>query len=207
LKPIPDAVTELVAGNDVADDDFDQALFPLRFNGNVSKQHWTPLVVARRAVALLASKRDETVLDIGAGVGKFCLVGSLTTNSTFVGIEQRLPLVHSAREAADRCRARRAYFLHGNALDLGFSDFDAFYLFNPFYEHMDPTLEPIDDTLETSPRIFAQYVIETTVKLGCLRRGTRVVTYNGLGGRLPETYDCIFKERCLGNTLALWIKQ
>jgi 2-polyprenyl-3-methyl-5-hydroxy-6-metoxy-1,4-benzoquinol methylase len=34
--------------------------------------HWTPLDVAQRACALLASEPAARVLDIGAGVGKLC---------------------------------------------------------------------------------------------------------------------------------------
>ncbi len=204
--PVPSVVTAFLEGEIVSDPEFDEALFPADMGGIVSTCHWTPLDVARRAACLLSDGKSPRVLDIGSGVGKFCLVGALTTPATFVGVEQRAHLVKTAREAANRCRARRAIFTHSNVLDMDFTDFDAFYLYNPFYEQADTSLVSIDDTILTSPARYREYVERTCVKLEELRPGTRVVTYNGLGDKMPAGYRCVLEESCYRDALALWTK-
>src|SRR4051794_37888374 len=41
-----------------------------------SSLHWTPVHIAVRAATLLAERRGARLLDIGAGVGKFCIVAA-----------------------------------------------------------------------------------------------------------------------------------
>ena len=99
----------------------------------ISAVHWTPAAVAVGMARLLAPDRSSIVLDIGSGVGKFCVLGALATEGVFVGIEQRLHLVTIARKLAGTLGIERASFVHGNVLDLDWSRFTAFYLFNPFW--------------------------------------------------------------------------
>ena len=42
----------------------------------LAARHWTPLNVARRASLFLAAEHGARILDIGSGVGKFCLSAS-----------------------------------------------------------------------------------------------------------------------------------
>ena len=88
----------LRAGWELTDLEFDR-VYP-SWVRRLSDMHWTPVEVARRAAALLAVDPTTRVLDVGSGVGKFCLIGALTTRATFVGIEQRENLVTVARDTA-----------------------------------------------------------------------------------------------------------
>jgi precorrin-6B methylase 2 len=45
--------------------------------------------VAVTAARFLAPTKKASIIDIGAGVGKFCVVGSIFTKGNFTGIEQR----------------------------------------------------------------------------------------------------------------------
>src|SRR5258708_7840111 len=78
----------------------------------LSEQHWTPVAVAERAARLLALAGARRILDVGAGAGKFCIVGALCTGAEFVGVERREGLVRVARRAASDLRASRATFVH-----------------------------------------------------------------------------------------------
>ena len=40
---------------------------------SLARRHWTPLDVARKAANYLAAEDNVKILDIGSGVGKFCL--------------------------------------------------------------------------------------------------------------------------------------
>ena len=53
----------------------------------VSGQHWTQLVVAKRAAEWLDALRIRIVVDIGSGVGKFCVAAALVGHCRFTGLE------------------------------------------------------------------------------------------------------------------------
>lgn len=170
----------------------------------LSDLHWTPLDVARRAVQLLEVGEGSRVLDVGSGVGKFCLVGALCNPAQFIGVEQRAELVDLARQTARRCGATRAYFHHANVMSLDWRSFDAFYLYNPFYEHVADFLSPIGEPIELSPSLYCEYVTATCLKLFHARLGARVVTYHGFGGPMPLGYRLIRREPAGTDQLELW---
>jgi SAM-dependent methyltransferase len=204
--PLPPAVAAFIEGADDVDVGFDASVFPPEFGSLVSRWHWTPLAVARRAAALLANGGSPRILDVGSGVGKFCIAGALTTDAIFVGIEQRGRLVEAAREAASLCGAQRASFVHANMLEVDFADFDAFYFFNPFLELIDPAPFPIDRRIPLSSLRHREYVAASCSRLGEVKTGTRVVIYGGLGGEMPAGFSCELEETCYRDVLTLWIK-
>jgi SAM-dependent methyltransferase len=196
----------LRVGAHVSDVDFD-LVFP-EWARALSDIHWTPVDVARRAARLLSLNSGTRVLDIGAGVGKFCLIGALTTRATFVGIEQRESLVRAARHTAGRLDAARAQFVHGNMEDLDWSEFDAFYLFNPFYEHIACALSCIEtDSISLIPEYYKYYAELTCEKLSAAPSGTRVVLYSGFGANLPKEYRLVLHEPAGSNYLELYVKE
>jgi predicted RNA methylase len=147
------------------------------------------------------------ILDVGAGPGKFCLVGALTTSARFTGIEQRASLVQEARIAAVKLGVERASFIHANLADFDCAPFNGFYFYNPFQEQLeedDPF--PIDSALERSPSLHAAYVASAQAALCRARVGTFVVTFHGMGGPLPSMYECLHEERTYGGDLALWVR-
>lgn len=191
----------------VSDHELDDALFPPAYGGAISTVHWTPLAVSLHAASLLAEGGSRRILDIGAGVGKFCILGALSTPAAFVGVEQRASLVEAARTAAARIGASRASFVHADALDVDFTEFDGFYLYNPFYEQIALDGIQIDETIEPSYERYRRYVAATTEKLREMRLGTRVVTYNGLGGDMPAEYQHVRVEHGFWRDLCLWIRR
>jgi hypothetical protein len=122
----------------------------------------TPLSVASSALSLLTAGEALRVLDVGAGVGKLCIVGALTTRAQFTGVEHHLALVRQARSAALRFGARRATFIHDSVAHIDLQGFDAIYVF---------------DGAPESPASSTSVVWR---KLPAARSGTRIVTYGGL---------------------------
>jgi SAM-dependent methyltransferase len=168
----------------------------------LSRRYWTPVDVALRATSLLCPSRETRVLDVGSGVGKLCVVGATSGIGLWFGVEQHEPLVHAARMLASTLGvADRTRFVHGDALALDWSDFDAIYLYNPFespLHDVDPRQHLIDF------RTQVEYVQQ---RLATLRDRLRVVTLDGFGGAMPPSYELVHHERIavVGVDLALWV--
>jgi SAM-dependent methyltransferase len=166
--------------------------------------HWTPFAVACKAANLLVTNRGTRVLDIGCGPGKFCLIGASLSEGSFTGVEQRRTLVNIAAEAAMTLGIPNVTILHGNVTDISFSDYDAFYLYNPFDENLFYRRK-IDREVSFSPTLLRRYQFDVANKLGQSPLGTRVVTYSGFCDEIPGCYDC--ESAFFGNELKLWIKR
>lgn len=144
------------------------------------------------------------VLDVGAGVGKLCLVGAASTESTWFGIEEDAEMVRIARAAATRMHLEhRTCFLHGDISTVDWSAFDAFYLFNPFAELLMAGREGAYGRRER----YIASIEHVQRRLAAADLGTRVVTYHGFGGRMPPGFDRIHRERAREDELCLWIRR
>jgi SAM-dependent methyltransferase len=170
-----------------------------------SSVHWTPAVIARRAAAFLVREPGTRVLDIGCGPGKFCIVGALTTNGKFTGVEQRPHLCDLARSIIGQASIPNAEIILGNITEIEFSNFDAFYLYNPFVENMEPTCK-IDTTVNLSEDLYEKYTEHVARQLALAPLGTRVATYHGICEEVPLGYTRL--ETSLGQDpeLKFWAK-
>jgi 23S rRNA G2445 N2-methylase RlmL len=161
-------------------------------------------VVALRAVQWFEELGVRTVVDIGSGAGKFCVAAALAGRCRFIGVEQRPRLVEAARELARRFRVDdRVHFSQGAFGDVALPEADAFYLFNPFGENLYGSGSHIDETVELTEERYVRDVFTTEVFLEHARVGTLVVTYNGFGGMLPDTYRKVRVDRELPNVLRM----
>lgn len=188
----------------ISDQEFDGLLPP--YLQAVSRSFWTPAAVAYRAARLLAPDRSRRVLDIGSGVGKFCILGAAATRAMFVGVEHRPHLVSTAQATARFLEILTARFVLGGLDSIDILDFDAVYLFNPFEENLWSSSDGLDDTVELNESRFSKDVLHAQAMLARARPGTRVVTYHGFGGFMPASYRWIRREPCGTNYLQLWVK-
>lgn len=183
------------------DDRFD-LIYPVEIR-DLSRRHWTPVAVARRAAEFLVSGSETRVLDLGCGPGKFCIVGALTSVGHFTGIEQRQQLANLARMAIGKKNIPNAEIVHGNITDVDFLDYDAFYLFNPFEENLFKWGK-IDSSVKLSKALYEQYTAHVATELARAPLGTRVVTYAGLCEEVPLCYEC--HRSSFSGILKLWQK-
>jgi len=197
---LADALEEGIA---ISDGVFD-LLYP-RSARLVSSVFWTPVSVAMRAAELLVLDGATRVLDVGSGVGKFCVVGALATGASFTGIEQRSHLVTIARETARRVGAR-ATFIEGRLASDSLRDIDAIYFFNPFAENAFPPEDHLDHTVELSLDRALSDVELAERLLADAKVGMRVVTYHGFGGDMPPTYTLQLTEKHRTDQIEFWVK-
>ncbi len=159
-----------------------------------STLHWSSIDVVRGALRGAPLEEVHTVLDVGSGVGKFCLLGALLSQARFVGVERRPELVHAAERARLRLGIDRASFICADAFDLDWCSFDCLYLFNPFEEHLMEAEARIDNAAPFSERAYGVAVEETRSRLEALRPGTLIVTYWGFGGQVPPSFQWLGSE-------------
>ncbi|MGZ8557872.1 MAG: methyltransferase domain-containing protein [Chitinophagaceae bacterium] len=179
-------------------------LYPAHLH-TLSRNHWTPLLVAQKAANFLAVETGARILDIGSGIGKFCLAAAYyKPEAFFTGIEQRKDLVEYARAARQVLGLRNVSFIHGNFMDIDFKNYDHFYFYNSFYENLAHT-EKIDDSVAYSIEKYNHYNYFLYKQLEKKPSGTRVATFHGLENILPPEYLEGGNE--VGELLRYWVKE
>jgi len=173
----------------------------------VSRQYWTPLAAAVRAAAWLDELNVRTVFDVGSGAGKFCVAAALAGRAHFVGIEQRARLVAVAADLARTFGvSERVSFAHGTFPDALVADADAYYFFNSFGENLFDPEHRLDEDVELSPSRYQADTIAAERVLRQTRVGTYLLTYNGFGGFVPDSYSEVRVDRELPCVLRMWRK-
>ncbi|MDP2387613.1 MAG: methyltransferase domain-containing protein [Bacteroidota bacterium] len=169
-----------------------------------SKQFFTPISIGQIAAQWLTEDKNKSVLDIGAGVGKFCITGAKYNNSFYFGIEYRKSLVTIANNIISTYELTNTTVLHGNIVEIDFMNFDAFYLFNPFYENLSFD-NRLNNEVELNGSRYGYYLKHTENQLDKTKSGTRLVTYHGNNFEIPESFKRI--KQTEDGSLKLWIKQ
>ena len=170
----------------------------------LSPRHWTPLTVARKAANFLAAGNNVKILDIGSGVGKFCLVAAHhKPRAFFYGIEQRKSLVDYAETARETLGLDNVSFTAGNFTQVDFRNYDHFYFYNAFYENLIPT-NRMDESIEYSLELFNYYNRYLYKQLEQRPPGTRLATFHSMEDEIPPDYHIVGSE--MNELLKFWIK-
>lgn len=196
-------LSDLREGRTVPDRRFDR-LYPPEVRVH-SKVHFTPVKVALRVRDWVGFDPSLRVLDVGSGCGKFCLVFAASGEGKVTGIEQRPFLHEAATKASDRLGVRNATFVCGRMEDLDWTGFNTFYFFNPFYERI-AYRKGIDDRTPPHAAIFFEHLRVVKEKLGEAKSGSRVLTYHGLGGKMPSEWVLVRTEPIGTDALQMWVK-
>jgi predicted RNA methylase len=169
-----------------------------------SRLYFTPIEVAKMASYWLTENKANRILDIGAGVGKFCITGARNFENHFYGVEHRMSLAKIGNQLIKHYELTNATIINANILDINFSDYDAFYLFNPFYENLEFD-KRLNDEVEIKENLYQIYLKYTDDQLDNAKEGTRLVTYHGNNFEVPNSYK---KEKdAFNGDLKLWVKQ
>ena len=164
----------ITANIKTTDFDFDE-IYPIEVK-NISDIHFTPVDISILVARYLVTNKDSKILDIGSGVGKFCLIGSACSEGTFTGVEQRQKFCAIADDIVIKFNLSNVTFIHSNITDVIFSDYTAFYFFNAFNENKHMANRIDDEALlgENLYEVYSNYVKE---QLDIMPKGTKLVTY------------------------------
>jgi hypothetical protein len=169
-----------------------------------SRLYFTPIHIAITATQWLTENGKKRILDIGAGVGKFCIVGAKYSSSHFYGIEYRPSLAKLANELIVHYEIDNATVLNDNVMDIDFSNYDAFYLYNPFYENLISS-KRLNNEVELSCPLYRCYLRYTEQQLDNANPGTRLVTFHGNDFEIPRSFEKVREAE--GGSLKFWIKK
>jgi hypothetical protein len=205
-RQMTDALAEvaraLTAREQLRDHAFDR-LLPIRLRA-ASDKFWTPLDVIRRAGAWFDELGVTSVVDIGSGAGKFCIAGALVSSCCFIGIEQRPQLATVARNLARLLKVEhRVSIIDGRFGEIETPVADCYYFYNPFEENLFSAAEGLDDAVELSPERFRRDLRSFRALVASLPRDAYILTYNGVGGRLPACLKEVRTDRSLPAVLRL----
>jgi hypothetical protein len=170
----------------------------------LASRHWTPLSVARKVANFLAAEKNVKVLDIGSGVGKFCLAaGFYKPHAMYYGVEQRKDLIAHAETAKNILGLDNVSFINANFTQLNLKKYNHFYFFNSFYENLSGSPK-IDDKIAYSGELFNYYNRYLYKQLEQMPDGTRVATFHSLEEEMPSCYYVV--KTHFEGLLKCWIK-
>jgi predicted RNA methylase len=173
----------------------------------VSEEYWTPLQVAVRAAQWLDYFDARTVVDVGSGVGKFCVAAALAGGCRFIGLEQRVRLITAAHALARTFEVEdRVEFVQSNFIAQSWPRADAYYLYNPFGENLCRRDHQLDADVELGLERYKRDVAAAEQFLESVPIGTFLITYNGFGGRVADSYEEVAIDRNLPYDLRMWRK-
>lgn len=169
-----------------------------------ARLYFTPIEVAKKAAEWLTENNEKRILDIGSGVGKFCIAAASHVDSHFYGVEYRKSLVQLGKHIAKHYQLNNVTLLNANILDIDFSNYDGFYIFNPFYENLEKT-KRLNDEVKLKAELYQVFLKYTDDQLNKAKVGTKLVTYHGNNFEVPNSYVKI--NDAFNGDLKLWVKQ
>lgn len=196
------AISKLRLTGDISDPEFD-IIYPPTIR-LLSARHWTSVLVAQIASNFLCYKKGIKVLDIGSGVGKFCLIGAtLHPDCCFCGIELRNGFSELSQKIKDDYNLENITFIKGDIIQANFQQYDGAYFFNSFHEQIDNTacLGENNYLLQGQYASYVQHLFEALKRMPL---GARIATYHTSEFFIPECFEII--EYHFGGNLKLYKK-
>ncbi|ATP57786.1 methyltransferase [Pedobacter ginsengisoli] len=185
------------------DDAFDRHFSP-RIK-KLSKLHWSPMAVVKKAAEFLAPSPGSRIIDIGSGAGKFCIAAAQhCPESEFHGIEQRESLYLTALRSKVLSGLDNVHFMHGDFTELNLNPYTGIYFFNSFAENL-YTFDRIDNTIQHSASLYNYYTSYLYNILEEKPSGTRLASYHVSENDIPICYELIATD--FKNNLKLWISR
>ena len=192
-------------GNIPTDEVFD-LIYPNTLKETI-EFHFTPIEVVLMAARFLSTTPDSSVMDIGSGAGKFCLIAASAYPARYTGIEIRSNMVALANQIKSDYfipEFSTAHFIQSNIVEVDFKPYQSFYHFNAFYEHKDPS-GIIDTSIALDKTLYKKYSEYVKSQLAKKPKGTKLATYFSYGDEVPENYKIV--EKAIDGKLLLWVKK
>src|SRR5258706_7174091 len=168
-------------------------LYPLSVQALASR-HWTPFSISQKVAGFLATEDNSRILDIGSGIGKFCLAAAyFKPRCLYYGVEQRKDLVADAEIAKGILGMTNVTFIHGNFTHLDLRNYDHFYFYNSFYENLDGS-DKIDNSISYSGSLYNYYNLRLSKYLEQSRAGTKLASFHSHDNEIPSGFELVSSD-------------
>ncbi|MCG6144795.1 methyltransferase [Leptospira bandrabouensis] len=189
-------------------DELWDSYLPKKFQ-SLSSFQWTPIPVIERTWKYLSLEKEVTSLvDLGSGVGKFCIYLSILANRSIniLGLEDREELVDLSLSLKALWNTPEVNFKNINFLDEFPYGHSHYYCFNPLYETMKGS-HSIDSTKIKSANQFLKDLEILKRKLYQLNSGTKLITFHGFGGSFLDGFRIVLKEEIVCGEFLVWERE
>jgi hypothetical protein len=95
----------------------------------------------------------------------------------------------------------------GDATLVSWDQYDGLYFFNPFAESTYERDDRFDNEVAFSTMRFGAELLRAETMLARARLGTVVVTYHGLGGAIPSSYELVADELAGSDRIRIWVQR
>jgi cyclopropane fatty-acyl-phospholipid synthase-like methyltransferase len=154
----------------------------------MNMEHFTPLEVAKKAAHFLATEKNQSILDVGSGSGKFCLTAAFHyPNCRFFGVEQRENLHLEAEKVKAQLLLLNVEFINTNIDHIQFEQYDNFYFFNSFHEQLDDA-NKLDSNILHDVTLYHYYNRYFFKQLKQMKSGTKLACFFTLEEEIPDSY-------------------
>ena len=148
-------------------------------------------------------KNCNNILDVGSGVGKFCIIGTQILSSNFFGIEIKSQLYKQAKTILSHLPKHHVKFIYGDLFELSLLDYDGLYIYNPFVENISLG-KKIDNSIHYSERVYNALHNQLMIKLDTLKPNSLVVNNSFVTDYFNENFELIDVHS--DPSLTLWKK-
>lgn len=147
---------------------------------------WSDVETINDSIQSFKIKNTSQILDIGSGIGKFCLIGAmLYPNIQFTGIEMSERRVLISNRLKEALYLDNVTFINADFCDVykDYSKYKYIYFFNPFDMgvHEKIKKEQINDIFDVSDKedeILNTFQKTLNKYLSSLEKGSKVYSYN-----------------------------
>lgn len=174
----------------------------------LSPYQWTPISVIERTWNYLSKDKVTSVVDLGSGVGKFCIYLSKVSNHSIdiLGIENREELLKISESLKEIWNTPDVNFKNTDFLNEFPTGHSHYFCFNPLYETMKGS-HSIDSSKKKSAHQFLKDLEILKQKLFLLSPGTKLITFHGFGGSYLPGFRIILKEEINSGEYLIWERE
>lgn len=174
----------------------------------LSPFQWTPISVIERTWKYLSLDGVTSIVDLGSGVGKFCIYLSFLSNHSIEisGLEDREELVVLSDSLKEHWETPKVKFRNENFLQHFPEGHSHYYCFNPLYETMKGS-HSIDLQKQKSANQFLKDLQTLKQNLLLLKSKTKLITFHGFGGSSLPGFRIVLKEEISGGEYLIWERE
>ena len=149
-------------------------------------------------------KSCKNILDLGSGVGKFCIIGTQLLGSNFFGVDHNLKVHQQSQIILKNLKGHRVKFIHGDLFDISLIKYDGFYIYNPFVENISIG-KKIDQSINYNEVHYNKLHDRLMQKLNEINIGSLVVNNSFTTDYFNEDFELL--DGHSETSLTLWKKK